>query len=270
MNYLIVAEYNGLNYNGWQSQNKPKKSKKVKTIESELLKAINIVTKFNPKLFVSGRTDAGVHAMNQVANFRLPFYYDMIKLKTSLNGILPTDISIKNIEIVHDSFHSTFDAISKTYLYKINSGFKSSLLFGYSWFVKEKLNLGLMKETASIFLGRNNFVNFTKREKGRHLFNYYRVVSDIKIYQKNYGFDIFVEGEGFLRHMVRRIVGAIIACGSGKINTEYIACMLNKKNSASDIGQARRNSGAAHSNLLNAPPCGLFLYSVKYKHKNYC
>lgn len=263
MNYLIVTEYNGLNYNGWQSQSNPKKSKKVKTIESELLKAINIVTKFNPKLFVSGRTDAGVHAMNQVANFKLPFYYDIIKLKASLNGILPTDISIKNIEIVHDSFHSTFDTISKTYLYKINSEFKSSLLFGYSWFVKEKLNLELMKETANIFLGRNNFINFAKREKGRYSFNYYRVVSDIRIYQKNYGFDIFVEGEGFLRHMVRRIVGAIITCGSGKINTKYIAYMLNEKSLVSDIGPVKLN-------VLNAPPCGLFLYSVKYKHKNYC
>jgi Pseudouridylate synthase len=74
VNYLIVAEYNGLNYNGWQSQNNPKKSGKVKTIESELLEAIGIATKFEPKLFVSGRTDAGVHALNQVANFKLPFY----------------------------------------------------------------------------------------------------------------------------------------------------------------------------------------------------
>lgn len=256
MNYLIVAEYNGLHYNGWQSQNNPKKSGKVKTIESELLEAINIVTKFNPKLFVSGRTDAGVHALNQVANFKLPFYYDIVKLKASLNGILPVDISIKNIEIVHDSFHATFDTISKIYLYKVNSGFKSSLLFGYSWFVKEKLNLELMAEAANLFIGRNNFINFAKREKGRYSFNYYRVIKDVIIYRKNYGFDIFVEGEGFLRHMVRRIVGAIVACGSGKINTGYVAGMLNEKSLA--------------SNVLSAPPCGLFLYSVKYKHKNYC
>ena len=256
MNYLIVAEYNGLNYNGWQSQNNPKKSGKVKTIESELLEAIGIVTKFEPKLFVSGRTDAGVHALNQVANFKLPFYYDIVKLKASLNGILPPDISVKNIEIVHDSFHSTIDTVSKTYLYKINSGFKSSLLSGYSWFIKEKLNLELMKETAKIFTGRNNFINFTKREKEKHLINYYRVVNDIRICRKNYGFDIFVEGEGFLRHMVRRIVGAIIACGSGKANTGYIADMLNGKSLAGEV--------------LNAPPCGLFLYSVKYRHKNYC
>ncbi|MCL4542635.1 MAG: tRNA pseudouridine synthase A [Deltaproteobacteria bacterium] len=257
MNYLFVLEYNGLNYNGWQNQNNPKNPNAVKTIENELLKAIRIATKFNPKLFVSGRTDAGVHALNQVANCQLPFYYDTARLKVSLNGILPADISIKNIEIVHDSFHSTFDTISKTYLYKINSEFRSPLLFGYSWFVKERLNLVLMKEVANIFTGRNNFINFAKKEKGRHPFDYYRMISDIGIYQKDYGFDIFVEGEGFLRHMVRRIAGAIVACGSGKVNTEYIiTLMLSGKSLA--------------SKALNAPPWGLFLYSVRYEHKNYC
>lgn len=260
MNYLFVIEYNGLNYNGWQSQNNPEKTSKVKTIESELSKAIGIVTKFNPRLLVSGRTDAGVHAVNQVANCKLPFYYDTVKMKASLNGILPVDISIKNIEVVHDSFHATFDAVSKIYLYKVNSGFKSSLLAGYSWFIKAKLNLKLMDEAANIFVGRNNFINFTKREKEKYSVNYYRVIKNISIYRKNYGFDIFVEGEGFLRHMVRRIAGAIISCGSGKINTKYIADMLNEK---------KMISGAVRFNLLCAPPYGLFLYSVKYRHKNY-
>lgn len=256
MNYLAVIEYCGTNYEGWQSQTGTEGRRGGKTVENEINKAIKIFTGTETKLLVSGRTDAGVHALNQVANFKLPFYYDIVKLKASLNGILPPDISVKNIEIVHDSFHSTIDTVSKTYLYKINSGFKSSLLSGYSWFIKEKLNLELMKEAAKIFTGRNNFINFTKREKEKHLINYYRVVNDIRICRKNYGFDIFVEGEGFLRHMVRRIVGAIIACGSGKANTGYIADMLNGKSLAGEV--------------LNAPPCGLFLYSVKYRHKNYC
>ncbi len=269
MNYLFVIEYNGLNYNGWQSQNNPEKSRRVKTIENELLRAISIVTKFNTRFFVSGRTDAGVHAVNQVANCSLPFYYDTLKLKASLNGILPLEISIKNIEIIHDLFHATYDTISKIYLYKINSGFKSSLLLGYTWFVKEKLNLKLMDEAANVFVGKHNFINFTKKEKEKYSANYYRTIKDIGIYKKSYGFDIFVEGEGFLRHMVRRIVGAIVSCGSGKIRVEYIMSMLDEINLTSNISSANKQPSAGHFNLLCAPPNGLFLYSVKYRHKNY-
>ncbi|MHB1660908.1 MAG: tRNA pseudouridine(38-40) synthase TruA [bacterium] len=259
MNYLMVLEYCGTNYSGWQIQNNIKPANN-KTVESEILKAIAIITKFDAKLSVSGRTDAGVHALNQIANFRLPFYYDLNRFKIALNGVLPIDISVKNIEIVHDSFHATYDAVSKTYLYKINSGFRSPLLFDRSWFIKEELNLELMNESASIFLGRNNFFNFVKREKDRHFMNYCRVITDIKICRKNYGFDIFVEGEGFLRHMVRRMVGAIILCGTGKININRLADMLTGENYA-----------YKHAcNVLCAPPCGLFLYSVRYKHKIYC
>lgn len=259
MNYLMVIEYCGTNYKGWQIQNNSKNSNN-RTVESEILKAIAIITKFNAKLSVSGRTDAGVHALNQVANFRLPFFYDLNRFKISLNGVLPSDIYVKHIEIVHDSFHATYDAVSKTYLYKINSGFRSPLLFNRSWFIKEELNLELMNESARIFLGRKNFFNFAKREKNRHFKNYYRVVSNIKICSKNYGFDVFIEGGGFLRHMVRRMVGAIILCGTGKININRISNMLTRDNYVPDYA----------SNIPCAPPCGLFLYSVKYDHKIYC
>ncbi len=255
MNYLIVLEYCGTNYNGWQAQN-DNSVKKNKTIEDEILKAIYAATKCGTKLSVSGRTDAGVHALNQVANFRLPFYYDLDRFKISLNGILPSDISVKNLEIVHDSFHATHDALSKTYLYKINSGYKSPILSDGSWFVKEELNFDIMSESAAIFSGRNNFFNFTKKEKGKNSENYFRVVMGIKICRKNYGFDIFVEGEGFLRHMVRRIAGGIVLCGAGKMSLNNIKRML-----AGEKG--------AYGSVC-APPCGLFLYSVSYRHKIYC
>lgn len=270
MNYLFVLEYNGSNYSGWQSQNSGKNYNKLSTIENELLKAINIITKFNSKLFVSGRTDAGVHALNQVANYKMPFYFDTSGLKISLNGLLPRDISIKNIEIVHDSFHATFDTVSKVYMYRVNSGFRSALLSGYSWFVKEKLNLGLMNEVSRIFVGRNNFINFTKKDKERYLTNYYRVVKAINICQTDYGFDILVEGEGFLRHMVRRIVGAIVACGSGRMDTGCVSQLLNEESMAPNKSLISINQGAACTNVLNAPPSGLFLHSVRYEHKNYC
>ncbi len=255
MNYLMVIEYCGANYNGWQVQNGAIAKDKNKTIENEILKAIKVVTKFDVKLLVSGRTDAGVHALNQVANFKLPYYYDLNKLKIALNGIMPPDISVKNIEIAHDSFHATRDAVSKTYLYKINSGFKSPLLSGRSWFIKEDLNINLMKESSDIFLGKNNFFNFVKREKGKKSVNYCRVIKEIKICEKSYGLNIFIEGEGFLRNMVRRIVGSLILCGTGKINNFVLRDMLTGENRP--------------FNRICAPSCGLFLYSVKYGHKIY-
>ena len=256
MNYLMVFEYCGTNYNGWQVQNGINAPEGNKTVENEILKAIKIITKLDVKLFVSGRTDAGVHALNQVANFKLPFYYDLTRFKNALNGIMPRDISVKNLEIVHDSFHATYDTISKTYLYKINSGFRSPLLSDKSWFVKEELNIGLMNESANVFLGRNNFFNFAKRERREKNRNYHRVITQIKVCRKNYGFDIFIEGEGFLRHMVRRIVGVIILCGTGKMDIKRLTDMLKGEN------QVR--------NIICAPACGLFLYSVRYGHKIYC
>ena len=256
MNYLMVFEYCGTNYNGWQVQNGINAPEGNKTVENEILKAIKIITKFDVKLLVSGRTDTGVHALNQVANFKLPFYYDLNILKAALNGILPRDISVKNIEIVHDSFHATRDTVSKTYLYKINSGSRSPLLSDRSWFIKEELSMNLINESAGFFLGRNNFFNFAKREKEKKFINYYRVITGIEICRKHYGFDIFIEGEGFLRHMVRRIVGTLILCGTGKMNINRLTDMLKGENQA--------------YNIICAPSCGLFLYSVRYRHKIYC
>lgn len=255
MNYLLVLEYDGSNYNGWQIQNKNSSNGAIRTIESEVIKAIKIVTGFSVKLSVSGRTDTGVHALNQIVNFKTPFYYDICKLKLSLTGVMPKDISVKNIEIVHDSFHATYDTVSKIYLYKINNGFKSPLLSNYSWFVKDKLNIELMKSAALILTGRNNFINFAKKDKTKKPTDYYRLVKSIDICPVHYGFEIFVEGEGFLRNMVRRIVGSIAACGSGKIEQERILQMIKQENFL--------------SSAYNAPPFGLFLYSVSYKHKIY-
>ncbi|MGC8554099.1 MAG: tRNA pseudouridine(38-40) synthase TruA [Candidatus Acidulodesulfobacterium sp.] len=256
MNYLAVIEYCGTNYEGWQSQTGTVSRSGAKTVENDINKAIKIFTGADTKLLVSGRTDAGVHALNQVVNFKLPFFYDTNKFKIALNGILPHDISIKNIETVHDSFHATRDVLSKTYLYKINSGFRSPMLINSSWFVKEELNFDLMNRAASLFLGMNDFFNFTRKDGNRENKNYNRIITGIKICKESYGYDIFIEGGGFLRNMVRRIVGALIFCGTGKTGIDCLKKMLQERNFI--------------CNSVCAPSCGLFLHSVKYKHKIYC
>lgn len=256
MNYLLAIEYDGLNYNGWQAQNHSTHLKNVKTIEEELVRAIKIITGYKVKLFASGRTDAGVHALNQVANFKIPFHYDTARFKSSLNGILPADISVKSVEVVHDSFHSTYDAVSKTYLYKINNGYKSPLLLKHSWYIKDKLNPALMREASVLFVGTNNFANFTRKEKEKLNSNYERTITGVSIFPMRYGFDVYFQGKGFLRHMVRRMVGSIVHCGLGRINPESIKSLLDE--------------GVTASSPINAPPYGLFLYSVAYSHKIYC
>jgi tRNA pseudouridine38-40 synthase len=261
INYLIILEYDGSNYHGWQIQNNfsvlNNNNIELKTISGEVLRAIKKVTGADTELFVSGRTDAGVHALNQVANFKLPFLLNLVQLKSSLNGVLPqNDISIKGVELVHNSFHATFDTVSKTYLYKLNNGFKSALLSKYSWYIKNNLNFGLMEQASKLFVGNYNFINFAKSDKRKCIEDYFRKITEIKIQKKNYGFDIYMTGEGFLRHMVRRIIGAIVLCGTGKINIERINELLN--------------TGKTASNIIKAPPEGLFLYSIKYKHKFFC
>ena len=260
INYLIVLEYDGSNYHGWQIQNNSfakNNNAELKTISGEVLKAIKKITGTDAELFVSGRTDAGVHALNQVANFKLPFLFNLVQLKASLNGVLPyNDISVKSIELVHNSFHATFDTVSKTYLYKLNNGFKSALLSKYSWYIKDNLNFSLMNQASNMFVGNYNFINFAKSDKKKHIKDYFRKITEINIQKKNYGFDIYITGDGFLRHMVRRIVGAIVLCGLGKINIERITYLLNTDKTA--------------ANIIKAPPEGLFLYSIKYKHKFFC
>lgn len=257
MNYLIVLEYRGTSYKGWQAQNVHSSAAAGKTVEGEISRAISIVSGFFPKLLVSGRTDAGVHALNQVANFELPFLLNLEKFRLSLNGILPRDISVKSVEIIHDSFHATRDVVSKTYLYKINHGFESPLLSGLSWFVKDGLNLGLMLEASAVFKGRHDFSNFSKIDAERRGGNNFRTITNLNISGVSGGFDILVEGEGFLRHMVRRIVGSIILCGTGKFKASEVSRMLAEK------------APSGGNNVLQAPSCGLFLYSVRYPHKIY-
>lgn len=252
MNYLIAIEYDGSNYHGWQIQRRLSGEEKT-TVSGKLIEAIYKITGIQPVLYASGRTDAGVHALNQVANFHIPYAYDLFRFKIAINGVLPPDISVKHIEFVHDSFHATNDVISKVYLYRINSGFKSSILRNYSWYVKDALNFELIKEASQYFIGCHNFINFAKKEKNRSADLYWRTITDIKIIKKGFGFDIMIEGRGFLRHMIRRIVGAIISYGAGKTGGHSLVNLLN--------GDKRAFPASA------APARGLFLYSVEYKHK---
>jgi tRNA pseudouridine38-40 synthase len=253
-NIRLTIEYDGTDYSGWQVQNKPRTKTRVshsKTIQGTIESALKRILQEDIKLIASGRTDAGVHALAQVANFRTNSDIPVVKLRSALNGILPDDIVVKDIKEVGPNFHSRFSAKSKTYQYIIlNSPYRSVLLRGKSYFFRFPLNTRLMRKEARCLLGRHNFQAFcgsasvvksairSIKRLGIKKLPGYRLIS------------IEIEADGFLYNMARNIVGTLIEIGRGKIPAGYLRKILASRN--------RKLAGPT------APARGLFLVKVKY------
>ena len=157
-NLRLEIEYDGTRYNGWQIQRENKDSRhKPKTIQEALESTLRKILQEKIRLIVSGRTDSGVHAKAQVANFKTKSPIELWKLQKALNALLPKDISISKVEDVSLSFNSRFEAKSKIYRYTIlNSKSPSALLKNYTYFYSYPLNINLMRKEAKILLGRHN------------------------------------------------------------------------------------------------------------------
>lgn len=245
-NLKLEIEYDGTNYCGWQVQNCAKSKPSIQqTIESALQK----ILQEKIKLIGSGRTDAGVHALAQVANFRTKNTITVEKLKGALNGNLPQDISIHRITEVAADFNSRFSAKSKIYRYTIlNRPHSSPLLRNRVYFVKYPLDLKLMRSEAKALLGRKNFKSFqstSAKEK-----NPVRRIKSIKIAGEKGLVHIEIEADSFVYNMVRNIVGTLVDIGRGKFKKGELKRILLARN--------RRAAGP------NAPAQGLVLVKVKY------
>ncbi len=251
-NIKLIIEYDGTNYNGWQIQKSKIKNQKSKlrTIQEEIEKAIAKITGKRPELYGSGRTDSGVHAKAQVANFHTNTSLSLNKVKRGLNAVLPKDISIIKTEEANKDFHSRFNVKSKIYRYTIlNRNSQSPFLKRYSLHLPYKLNLLLMKKEAKVLLGKHNFKSFAatvKEEKS--------TVRAIKRITVNKNEDslitIDIEANGFLYNMVRNIVGTLIEIGRSKLFPGSMKQILNAKD--------RTKAGPT------AKACGLCLMRVKY------
>lgn len=243
-NLKIIIEYDGTGYHGWQRQRGDI------TIQQIIEEKIGLVTQEKIKLIGSGRTDAGVHAIGQVANFKTGSKIGERNLLRGINSLLPEDIVIKSLVEVDERFHSRYDAKSKVYLYQIfNSPFPSALYRNYSWFVHFPLDIDNMKTAASQLIGSHDFSSFCAANNDTS--DYIRKVINVSI---NHGKDgitkFFIEANGFLRYMVRNIVGTLIDVGRGNFSpSEFL-----------DIMKARDRNRAG----ITAPPQGLFLKEVKY------
>lgn len=244
-NIRLLIEYDGTNYAGWQWQ------KNEKTIQETLLKTIEQVIQENTKLYGASRTDAGVHALGQVANFKTTSNIPSQRLVHAINFYLPYDITVKHAVDVSESFHAQYCAKSKIYQYTLfNDWIRTSLNRHFCYMYGFKLDIDKMTSATKYIIGIHDFTSFTTKawcEKNR-----IRTVKRLDIRKEGKYIYFTIEANGFLYNMVRTIVGTLIEIGRGKIPVEDVEEILNSKN--------RKLAGPT------APARGLCLIEVKYEN----
>jgi tRNA pseudouridine38-40 synthase len=239
-NIKLTIEYDGTNFCGWQTQarrNNPKNHKAYqhqRTIQGEIEKALKKIFKQNIKLVGSGRTDSGVHALGQVANFTTQSLMPIEKMQSALNANLPEDIAILKVENAAPDFHACYSAKSKTYRYTIlNTTARPALQRNFCLFYPHKLNIRKMRDEAKSLIGRKNFKSFTAsdpaKRKATKKENTIRTIKRLVISKKGPYLFIDIEANGFLYKMVRNIVGTLLEAGSNKLAKESIKGILAQK-----------------------------------------
>jgi len=243
-NFKIIIEYDGTNYHGWQRQ------KDDRTIQQEIEQALSTMTAGRVTLNGSGRTDTGVHALGQVANFLCETDLLEATFQKGLNSLLPDDIVIKDCRLVDEVFHARYDVKSKVYHYRIlNRILPSAFERQYAWFIRRKLDTAAMRSAIAHIIGSHDFKSFEGTGSPRSHTTRNILAADLSEHED--GSLIFkIEADGFLRYMVRNIVGTLVDVGLNKITPAEFKGILESKD--------RSNASAT------APAQGLFLMEVKY------
>ncbi len=243
-NFRLTIEYDGGAYHGWQKQ------KHEPTIQAAIETALKTMTGQKVNLTGSGRTDAGVHALGQVANFHCTTDLAPDNFKNGLNSLLADDIAIVSCERVPSEFHARYDARDKTYRYWIRNRPEPPAIFRqYAWHVRQPLDIDTMRQALPHITGRHDFKSF--EAAGTPKKSTVRTVLDAAICKKdetNLYFEL--TADGFLRYMVRNIVGTLVDIGLGRQESAAMETIRETKD---------RSQAAA-----TAPPQGLFLVSVAY------
>ena len=244
--FKLTIEYAGTRYSGWQIQ------KNARTVQGEIDRAIREATgRKDFELYGSGRTDAGVHALAQVAHLELYASLSPELLRRKINDTLPADIHIRTIDKVAHRFHARHDAVSRSYLYQISRR-RTAFAKPFVWWIREALDVGAMRAAARTFTGRKDFAAFTDDDAAEK--STVVVLEEITIVESGALVLIRVQGSHFLWKMVRRIVGVLAAVGRGEIRPEAAAPLFDP--------DAR--SHAIQPAALSAPAAGLFLEHVRY------
>lgn len=237
--------YDGTAYNGFQVQ------KDAPSVQAELHKALKEIYKEEIIVFVSGRTDTGVHAAHQVVSFKTEKKIPEEGLKRALNALLPKDIRIYKVSYQPPSFHARFSPLQRTYLYVVYNGEICPPFFSKNvWWVRQKIDLKKLKKTLKNFLGTHDFKSFSEsHEKENHV----RTVLKIKVkHKKNFIF-VYITGNAFLRRMIRTIMGTSVSIASrANLKPEEVQEILSRKN-------------RGQNPYPTAPPCGLYFYKIDFK-----
>lgn len=243
-NIKLIIEYDGTAYNGWQRQ------ADVPTVQQVMEDTLSRIVNAKVVLVASSRTDTGVHALNQVANFRTETALPLRNLHLGVNSLLPPDIVVKAMSDVDWGFHSRFHARSKVYHYRIfNNPVRTALERGRCWHVRTPLDVDAMNRAAADLLGTHDFNSFCAAQC--EVEDRVRTVTDARFEREEGGAIVFrIEADGFLRHMVRNIVGTLADIGKGARPEADVVRILSARD--------RREAGPA------APARGLFLVEVRY------
>ena len=243
INIKLTIEYDGTDFYGWQIQ--PKK----RTVQGEIEKALHELTGKKVRIIGAGRTDTGVHAINQVANFYIDSDTHTEKIKNGLNGILPKDIITKSAEKASEDFNSRFDAVTRTYKYIISKG-RTALNRRFCREIFYNLDSDLIKKSCELLVGEKDFNSFSKSDKDRK--NSKCIIKKVEWIEKQDEYIFRIEANRFLHKMVRTIVGTLIDVGRKKITPENFFEILEYKD--------RRKASTT------APAKGLFLESVSFQN----
>lgn len=253
--YKIIVSYDGTDFSGWQYQ--PHAPSVAQTLQDTFF------CKFGCPIKILGasRTDAGVHALGQVAVFSADITLDCAAMLTAWNDALPASIVIRDLTRVSDTFHPMYGVQEKTYWYHFFLKRPLPFVERYGWFFRYPINFDLLQQALQMFVGTHDFRSFcTGTDMGE---NTTRTVTSVRlVYVRKFGaWRIEFKGPGFLRHMIRRIVGACMQVASKEdLTLAYLKTVLDEKN--------------PKQKLLNAPAKGLCLYKIKYflnkDHKDVC
>ena len=242
-NVKLVIEYDGTGYNGWQSQ------RDVPTIQDTLETCLAKILNHKVRINGSGRTDSGVHALGQVANLKTYSPLALSQLLRGANSLLSPDILIRDIEEVGDDFHARFSAKRRIYEYHLwNAPLLSVFNRNYCWWIRDDLEVPLMRDAALHLLGQHDFSSFQGADHEKH--SPVREVMKAEFRQEGGELVFCIQANAFLRHMVRNIIGTLIDIGKKKISEKDFVEILRARD--------RRHAG------ITAPAKGLFLKEVHY------
>jgi tRNA pseudouridine38-40 synthase len=240
-NIKLEIEYDGTDFHGWQIQ------PKLRTVQKEIQDKLQTILKHEVTLIGSGRTDVGVHALGQVANFKTQNQLDTESILRGLNGLLPPDVAIKSIDEVDLDFNARYSAKSRFYRYRVYLG-RAAILRNYVWEVSYSLDPEKVTEATNRIIGEHDFSSFCVAESAKEDNVCQVMTAKWEKSKKELVFEI--EANRFLHTMVRSLVGTSIEVGRGYLSVSDFVQIMKAKD--------RRKAGPT------APACGLYLVAVKY------